>query len=380
MWQGLTYAVSALLQSPYFLFRVEHGEPDPTRPDGYRYTSLEMASRLSYFLWQTTPDEELLTAGERGELVTREGLEAQARRMLASDRAQRTFLAFFRELFDLGELEMLDKDPALFPEVTSTLGPAMRTEVELMITHTALDASADFRTLLDTRTTYVNDELARLYGVDAAGATAADFVPVTLPEASMRGGIMGTAGMLAHLAHRDLTSPTRRGKFVRTGLLCEDIPPPPPGVVTTVPAAMPGQTMRQRLERHRTEPLCAGCHVRMDPLGLGLENFDAIGAFRTMDGDALIDAHSDVDGVPFEGARELGQVLRANPGVAACFARQLYRFGSGRVETGDREPEFEAITTRVTASGSHFWDLVLEVALSDDFRFPAPPEDGGVSP
>jgi len=372
-WKGLEYVIAALLQSPDFLFRVEVGEPDPQDATRRRYDSWEMAARLSYLLWDSTPDDELLDAAERDELVAEDGLRTQVLRMLALPRARMALVSFWGEYLSLSRLEGLDRDPAQFPQMTPTLPGAMRGEIEHLFTDVVFDRDADFRDIFSTRTTFVDSELADLYGLPDPAVLG--YTRVELPEDSPRGGLVATAGILAMYAHHTVTSPTNRGKFVRVNLLCQDISPPPPGVNTNLPESEGGpRTMREKLEMHRTNPTCAGCHSLMDPIGLSLEHFDSIGAWRDTDQGLPLDTTAEIDGVTFDGARELGEVLRAHPGAGACVARRLYRHGTGHLEVETEQPQIAELAAQFADSGFRFQDLVLALVLSPGFRTAAEPE------
>ena len=367
-WVGAGFAMSAILQSPHFLFRVELGEPHPALPDQKRYTSWEMASRLSYFIWGRGPDDALLEAAARGELVTDEGIGAQVERMLADPRAREGLTRFFYEFMSLDRLATASKDPEMFPMMTPTLRDAMTRELELLFQDVALDRDADFRELLATDVTFVNSELAALYGIPDPGTE--ELVRASFPADVDRGGLMGRAAILTLWSHATLNSPTLRGKFIRTNLLCEDVPPPPPGVVASLDeeTASAEGTLRMKLDRHRSDPACAGCHDRMDPLGFALEEYDPIGRFRTTDNGLPVDASATVDGTPVDGAGDLGRALAESPKVAECVARRLYRYATGHLEIETEEREIRALGESFAASGHSFQDLVMQIALSDGFR------------
>ncbi|MCS6912455.1 MAG: DUF1592 domain-containing protein [Myxococcales bacterium] len=368
---GLEYATAALLQSPHFLFRVERGEPDPEHPGSLRYTAYEMASRLSYFLWNSGPDEALLDAAERGELLHEAGLRTQTARLLAAPPARAALAGFFAELFALERLGHVVKDAALFPQFRPSLVEAMRQEVLRQVDELVFVRNGDYRDLLDGDITFVNGELARLYGLP--GVSGPDLVRTQLP-AGRRAGLLGTAAVLSLHAHATLTSPTLRGKFVRQQLLCQDIPPPPPGVTTSLPppTGRP-QTVRERLAQHRQDPACRSCHERMDPLGLGLEHFDPIGAFRTQDNGLPVDGRGDLDGTPFEGPRELGRLLRGHAAIGLCLVRQLYRHATGHLESAAEEAGVQALWQRFVR-GHNVKELVYDLVLSDGFRRASAPQ------
>lgn len=371
---ALEYTLASFLQSPHFLFRVEIGEPDPDRPGRLRYTGLEMASRLSYLIWNTMPDGELLSAAERGELSSREGVRIQAERMMATPTARRALGGFFAEYFNLPRLDTVTKDKAMFPSFTPSLMAAMREEISRDVEDVIFTRDADYRELFQSRETYVNGELAKLYGVERSGT---DYARIELPAGSKRGGLLGTAGILALNAHATTTSPTHRGKFVRGYLLCQEIPPPPPGVVTTLePPVGMNTTLRQRLERHRDDPACRSCHQMMDPIGLGLENFDAIGAFRTLDSGLPIDASADLDGKTFDGAAGLGQALVDDVRLGPCLARQLYRHATGHIEEAVEQDGITQLGATFSQQQFRFQKLVIELVQSDGFRLASTPPTG----
>ncbi|RYE90212.1 MAG: DUF1592 domain-containing protein, partial [Myxococcales bacterium] len=314
---GLEFGLAALLQSPSFLFRTAAGEDDPAHPGQRRYTSIEMASRLSFFLWNTSPDEELLGAAEAGALVEEAGLRQQVERLLDAPAARQGARQFFSEYLGLGELDRLSKDPTLFTYYSPEVGPAAREETLRLFEHLVFDADADYRDIFTTRTTFVNPKLASMYAIQAPSLDG--FARAELPEDSPRRGLLGHTSFLALQAHPVSSSATLRGKFIRTRLLCQGVPDPPVNVNTALPEPTPElATLRQRITSHLTVDSCAGCHLLMDPLGLGLEQFDGLGRFRTLENGAVIDPSGDVDGVAFTDARGLGQALHDHPEIGAC--------------------------------------------------------------
>lgn len=363
-WSGLEFAIAGFLQSPSFLFRSELGEPDPADPSRLRFTGYDMAARLSFLFWNVTPDDALLDAAEAGELVTLVGVQEQAQRLAEDPRAQAALETFHAERLGLEELDSLSKDGALFPGAGPELGAAMREDILKTIANVTLDG--DYRDLFDTDVVFANDALAELYGVEPSQGDE----PSHLPADSARLGILGKAGLLAMNAHSRETSPTRRGKFVRERLLCQDIPAPPPNVVTTLPEPDPNAaTMRERLERHRTDPACSGCHGKTDPIGLAFEHFDAVGAFRETDDGHALDVTGELDGEPFDDARELALLIRERSEATECVVRQLYRYANARVEKGGEASAIDALVARFAASGYRLPELLLAVAESDGFRY-----------
>ena len=373
VWEGLRYSLAAMLQSPHFLFRVEPGVPDDNGL--MRFTDWEMASRLSYLILDAPPDDELLMAAQAGELSDPEKLRAQAVRLLESEAAQPAFMLFFRDFMNIGRLDQLDKSADLFPQLTPTLGQSMRSELEMMFAQTVFEREGDFRDLFTTRETFVNEELARIYGIE--GITGPELVPVTLPDDGRRAGLLTTAGFLAMNAHKTQTSPTHRGRFVRINLLCEEVPPPPPGVDTTLPeveAGQPAQTLRERLEEHRENPQCVTCHQMMDPIGFGLEPFDPVGAWRDSDRGLPIDDATDLDGKPFQGGVELGQLMAELTEVGECVARRFYQHANGRLDDKNERELVAELIQSFMASDYNFKELVLSTVLNAGFRYAAAPE------
>jgi hypothetical protein len=373
-WNGLRFAVAGILQSPHFLYREELGTPVAATPSQRAFNGFEIATRLSYFAWGTTPDDLLLTAAEAGTLASDAGIREQADRLLASPRARAATEIFFNELLHLADLDDLPQVATVYPQVSPTLGASMRGETLRVLEDLAWNTASDFRDVLDTRSTFLNAELAKLYGVPAPAGTG--FVKTTLPSDGMRLGLLGQGSFLALNAHVDSTSPTRRGKFIREVLLCQAVPPPPPDVDTTLPpnTGTMGLTMRQRLEKHRALPACAACHQIMDPIGLGLENFDGVGAFRTSEVGQTIDASGNLDGVAFRDARELAAALKNHADFASCLTRSVFRFATGHVETAGEEPTVLAISKNVAADGYRFRSLLLGLVMSPSFRVTGAPE------
>jgi hypothetical protein len=369
VWAGIEHGVAALLQSPSFLYRIELGEPDPAFPGRRRYTSWDMASRLAFVVTQSLPDDTLLDAAARGEVADAAAVRAQARRLAATERARASLNRFFYEQLDLLRIDGMAKDPKVYPRATPTLAAAMKRELELTLEALAFDAAGNFPdAFLRGRKRFVNAELSRLYGFASPSGTG--FAAVDLPPAGPRAGILGFGGIEAMLAHATKTSPTLRGVFVRERLLCQPAPTPPPNANTTLPAVT-GSTTREILEQHRKDPGCAACHALLDGVGLGLEPFDGIGAYRESEAGKPIDAHGELDGKPFDGPAELAALLASSAAPGACLTRQLYRFASGHVETDAEAAVVGALAGRLAAAGLSLADLLVELVASDGFRYAA---------
>jgi len=368
---GMQYAVSAILQSPNFLYRVELGAPSAADGGRTKYNSYEMASRLASTLWNTVPDSMLLDAAGKDSLSTADGVKAQAQRMMADPHAQQGMAAFVDDLYALRNLHDVQPDPTLFPTFTETLRSAMQTEFEMRVIDMVFTTRGDYLSLLDNKTTFVNDELATHYGLPAAGSTA--FRKVTIPADSPRAGILGSGAILAGLALPQRTGPTRRGKYIRETLLCNPIPPPPSGVIPQLPPPTdPTATMRTRLTAHRAGPTCAPCHGLMDPLGFGLENFDAIGKYRTLENGHPVDATGNLAGATFDGLAQMGTVLRNAAVSGPCFVSKVYMNAQSR-DAGQADAAIlDTLASGFAASGNKADQLLLSLVSSDPFRFVEP--------
>lgn len=372
--EGLRSTTNAILLSPNFLYRLERGEPDASTTS-WRYNDYEMASRLSFFLTNSTPDEQLLAAAESKQLSAADGIRAQAARLLESAVGRESVRNFVSELFRLPVIAGRAKDPGLFPSYTPELQRGIMREVPAMFEDLVFEQGAPATDIFSTRVTYVNADLAKLYGLDATGLTADSWVKVTLPATGLRAGYLGTAAFLSQFANQKEGSPTLRGKSIRATLLCETIPDPPPDVSPTFEEAPAGvvMTKRDQLAEHRKAGgTCAGCHSLMDPLGLPLENFDAIGAFRETDHGLPIDATGDLDGVPFNGPVELGKLMSQSEKATACLVRNLYRYATGVLETEGQEPAIKQLLTQFQADNRDFKKLMTALVASDGFRYVAP--------
>jgi hypothetical protein len=363
-WLSLRLVVGALLQSPNFLYRAELGEPDPDDATRRKLSASELASRLSFFLWNSTPDESLLDAAESGDA---EALADEARRLLASPRAAAAVEQLFADTLRLSALDHLEKLPDAFPQLTPTLPAAMKRETLLTLRTLLFEEGRDYRDIFTSTTTFVDAELAELYGVSLPEGTSG-FAQVMLPADGPRAGLLMQASFLATHAHPGTTSPTKRGKFIRESLLCHGIPPPPDDVDTNLEEVGGGvMTQRQRLSRHAEDVVCAGCHAMMDPLGLPLESFDALGVHRETDRGLTIDASGELDGVTFDDARGLARALAEHPDVASCIVRTVLRYARGTLETRDEEALVDAFASDFAAAGHRLPELMLDIATDAAF-------------
>ncbi len=363
--------IATTLLSPDFLFRVTVGRIDPTDPSRRSLTDEEAATRLAFALSARLPNDVLLAAAAEGLLSDADGVENQATRIARAPEHAGVLTDWFGELVGLPELWLVDKDPALYPGFDDALRSAMIDEVRALFVDVALTEKRDLRDLFTEPSAHLTPELAALYGVVLGDDPT---LPVDLPPE--RGGLLGRAAVATLHSHNTLTSPTLRGKFVRAYLLCQDIPPPPAGVIASLEALPTDGTLRDQLEAHRVDPACAPCHTLMDPLGYALENLDPIGAWRMTDRGFPIDSSGELDGVSFHGPDGLNEAVADHPDVPSCFVRNLFRHSLGRLETPIDDDAIDAATTAFLDAGGRFEDLSAAVARTAAFRTQPQPDNG----
>ena len=373
---GLELGLMSLLVSPEFLFRVEAAEPQPSDPSTMRLSSISMASRLSYLLWDSTPDDELLDAGEKGDLVTETGLATQIERMIASPKLETGIRALFSDLYDFKQFDdgLVRKDSALFPVYTQTMvEEAKEQTLRTIVAH--LTSEKDYRDLFTTPETFMTRRLGVVYRLPVP--TASGWEPYTFPEESRRAGLLSHVSFNALHSHPGRSSATLRGKFVREVLLCQDIPTPPANIDFSIVEDTMGElrTARDRLEEHVSNQACAGCHSLTDPIGLALESFDAVGMFRDEENGAQIDTSGELDGISYDDAVGMGQALRDNPALGPCLVRSLFRYAVGRDPEAGEEALLEYLDERLAFASYRVTELMREVALSDGFRTTSGPRE-----
>ncbi|MFT5354208.1 MAG: hypothetical protein ACI9KE_001413, partial [Polyangiales bacterium] len=367
--QGLMYALSGLLQSPHFLYRVELGVPDPSRPGRLSYSGHEMATRLAFLIWNQGPDDALIAEAEAGRLQSEEDIRAQVTSMLADDRARVGLREFLADLLDASAIATLEKDLLVFPAFDEALAEAMHAQF-LRTAESAVEHG--YGHLFTTRVTYINALLAPFYGVDDA-AFGESLEELEMSDESPRAGILTTPGYLALHAYLGKTSPAQRGLFVRRRLLCRDIPPPPADVDTTLPEPPGGElvTTRELVSIHLESDSCASCHRLMDPIGLGLEEFDAIGAYRETENEIDIDPSGELEGVPFNDAAELGEVVANHPDLLPCLMANLYAYGAANT-IATNNAALRPLLDRM--DGDDVRSAILSLAMSEHFRYAFPRE------
>jgi hypothetical protein len=327
---GIFWTLAAMLQSPHFLYRPELGEH--VGEGLFQLTTYEVASQLSYFLWATMPDPELMAAAADGTLLQDEVLLAQTTRLIADPRRMQSIRHFALQWLDINKLGIASKDAALFPEFTEEVRSSMLEETARFFDHVMFEATGSLTELFGAQYSLLNAALADFYGIGAAALGAAHEV-VDLKDAPY-GGILTQGSILAAHAFPNSGSPIHRGVMIRERLLCQELPPPPPGVIVQVPAIDPELTTRERFMAHSEVEPCFGCHQLIDPIGFAFENYDAIGRFRDNEAGIPIDATGELVGtldgdIPFDGVQELSTLLGESPQVHDCFARQVLRFAYG---------------------------------------------------
>ena len=367
---GVRFALEAMLSSPHFIFRVEE-QPAATKAGSrYALADLDLASRLSFFLWGAPPDALLMSAARRGALSTTPGLLAQTRRMLADTRSDALAVRFAAQWLRLQDVEKVHPDALQFPDFHEQLAAAMRKETELLFT-SIIREDKSILELFTANYSYLNEDLAKHYGIP--GVTGTDFRRVPYPD-DRRIGLLGHGSILTLTSHANRTSPVLRGKWVMEVLLGAPPPPPPPGVpdLEETKDATEGRmlTTRERMEMHRANAACRSCHMFMDPIGLALDNFDVTGRWRIRENGMPLDTRGDFyDGTPVTSPVELQRALMKRPvPLVRTFTRNLLAYATGRRMEFYDMPTIRRIATEAAAKGDRFSAFVTGVVLSDAFR------------
>jgi hypothetical protein len=361
-YKGLELSLAAMLVSPKFLYIVETAEPDPDRPGGLRLDNYSRAARLSFLLWNTTPNDRLLKAAEAGQLTDPARLHAVADAMVQSPRFAQGLRAFFSDMLLFEKFDELSKDQLVYPYFNQEVAQALPEQMLRTITGHLLGRNGDYRQLFTTTHTYMTRALGGLYQVQvkkASGWEPYDFAP-----GDDRAGLLGQAGFLALYSHAGRSSPTLRGRAIRELLMCEPVPNPPGNVNFTAVQDTSNKakpTARIRLMAHATDPSCSGCHKITDPLGLSLERFDGIGMFRKTENDAPIDPSGMMDGITFIGAEGLGKTMAESPSTTQCVATRALSYATGRL-SDDVSSLVEPLDAGFKAGGYNIRALFLQVA------------------
>jgi hypothetical protein len=373
---GLSSVLEGMLVDPMVLMIVDRTEPDPQHPGKQRLDAFSLASRLSFLLWNSAPDDAVLKAAESGEINTPAGRARVVDMMLADPRLENGVRAFFDDMFAFDDFETLSKDGTVYPKVSgTTLSDAREQTLRTVYDHLIV-RNRDYRDLFTTRDTFISPALASVYQTPAVPG----WVPYEFPPNSPRIGVLSEISFLAVHSHPARSSPTLRGKALREILLCQKVPSPPPNVDFSIvedPKAV-FHTARERLTAHRSNPVCAGCHKITDPIGLALEDFDGGGQFRTTERGAPIDTSGSLDGKDFKDAVGLAQAVHDHPALPTCLVKRLYSYGIGGPLTQADNPELTYLDKRFADAGYRVPDLLRAIALSTAFSQvsatpPAPP-------
>jgi hypothetical protein len=365
--------LAAMLQDPKFIYHWEAAD-GPVASEGkvVRLDGYQVAARLSYFLWQSMPDDVLAAAADGDKLTTPDGVEAQARRMLADAKAKDAVGSFYRQIIEAEKLATIVKDTKAYPAYTPDLAVAMAGEVDAF-TADAVLRDGKLATLMTSSKSFAAAPLAKLYGVSGVAGSAPQ--PVTL-DASQRRGLLTQAAFLTVNAASAETSPIRRGKVILLRFLCGEVPPPPPDVNTNLGAAAPGQQTREKFEAHETNPVCAGCHKVMDPLGFALESYDGIGAWRTMDAGRPVNTKVTYgigdQTLSLGGATDLTTALATNERARRCATVEWLRFALGREDSDADTASLADAHAAFAAKDYDLRELMVGIARSRTFRFRSP--------
>lgn len=362
---GLRLALRAILTSARFLYRLEL-DADPTSTASHPIDDYELASRLSYFLWSSMPDDALFAAAAAGTLHEDAELDAQVDRMLADPKAKAMVDNFAGQWLFTRVLANHQADYQKFPTYSPDLASAMKGEADAFFTELLTSETVGIDQLLKANFTYANDLLAQHYGLTPPGSTTLTRIDTT---GTARGGVLRQGSLLTVTSNPDRTSPVKRGKWILTNILCDSPPDPPSNVPPVEKGDLVGKTVREVFEAHRANPVCASCHEVMDQLGFSLENFDAIGAWRTEDNGLPIDATGVLpDGTAFQDASEMADIVGKDPRFPECVLRKLYTYGLGR-GAGKADQHFlDDLATKYAATGLQLRNAIKLVVKSEPFR------------
>jgi hypothetical protein len=381
-YQGISFGLSAMLQSPEFLFVTDATEPDPAAPGKLRLTSHARAARLSFFLWNSTPDDALLAAAEAGELDGREGLGRQAQRLLESPRLEEGVRAFFSDVLTLDAFDQMQKDATIYPSFGLTVAEDAREQLLRTIVGHLLVDGEDYRDLFTTRRAPVSGALGMIYAMPVEDPNG--WSEIEFPKDSPYRGIVTLPGFSALHSHAGRSSPTLRGRAVRELLMCQRVPDPPSNVDFSQfnnASATKVATARERLDIHNSEKACASCHKITDPIGLALEHFDGAAQFRTLENEVVIDTRGELDGVKYDDASGLGEALAKSPAVTQCVVNRALSYARGRAVGKDDNAMVAWLHERFESDGFRLRGLLESIATSEAFyAVSAPKADPGTTP
>lgn len=368
---GLRTTLAGTLSSVPFLFRIEKAELAPD--GGYKLEAYSIASRLSFFLWNSGPDDTLLAAAKSGELTTDTGLNQQVNRMLKSQRVEAGARAFFDDMLGFDSFARLEKDTDIYPKYTNSVALDAREQTLRTIMNKLLTEQGDYRELFTDGKTFLTPLLASIYRVPVAPSgifgVASGWTPYSFPKGDVRAGILAQVSFVALHSHPGRSSPTLRGKALREVFLCQKVPDPPANIDFTEfnDPDQPAKTTRERLIAHSGSPACAGCHKITDPLGLSLESFDALGAFRTMDNGVPIDTSGQLSSTKFKDAAGLAEAISRDPAVTSCLIKRLTAYAVGASAAQGTRPWVQSLEKQFAEDGYRYPALIRSIATSAQF-------------
>ncbi|HSB94847.1 MAG TPA: DUF1592 domain-containing protein [Spongiibacteraceae bacterium] len=373
---GMSATLAAMLTSPDFIFRIERTaniDDNNRHPDATPLDAWSRAARLSFLLWNTTPDDELLAAAQSGELITEAGLARQVERMMASPRFNDGVRAFFDDFLRLDGLNTLSKDATIYPAFSPRVAQDAREQTLRTISELLVNRRGSYSELFTTRRFAMNRTLGPLYDVPVA---TKDWSFYQFPDTDPRAGLLTQISLLALYSHPGRTSPTLRGKAIREILMCEEIPAPPANVNFSVVQDTNNpelRTTRERVAAHLNDDNCASCHKKTDPIGLGLEKFDGAGRFRALENNEAIDSSGELDREPFDGAAALGAALAKSQVASTCLVQSAYRYAVGRAILPREQSTIARYEQTFVGNEYRFIDLIRTIATDPQFYTVAHP-------
>lgn len=374
---GVALVIKSMLVSPYFLFRSELGTDMGNGT--FKLTPYETATALAYTYWGTMPDAALFASAQSGALANKTEIETQARRLLADPRGRTRVASFFYEWMDSPRAYDTTKDMGTYPDFFATPGgsaalvDAMRAEEDAFVANVVFDSTKKFDELFSANYVYVNDLLAKYYGLQPPGATTTQ--KVMLPAGAARGGLLTLGMFLVGHARTNESSPTQRGHMIRANILCSDVPPPPPNVNATFSPGTPGVTAREQIEALTGSGVCVTCHTLMNPIGFGLEDFGGDGVERATDNGEKVDTTGVINGfqsasgapLTFDGPRQLSAILAASDDAKKCFATNYHRYTRGYLASGVDQGAVDKLSQAFVSQNLDLPELFVQVALQDSF-------------
>jgi hypothetical protein len=372
---GIQLLLQGMLQSSRFLYRVELGTTTAVGPSAVKLSGYELAARLSYGLWNTTPDDTLLAAAAGGTLAAPADVVTQLQRMLKDPRGASVVPHFLSAWIHLPDLDNVAKDSTTYPEWNDNLRAAMLAQAQSFFGDVLANKGGTVTSLLTSQTVFMNSTTALLFGAPTAGLPTDSTFQASQRTDGTASGLLSLPAFLATQAKANQSSPIYRGKFVREQLFCQELPSPPANV-PPAPDIKPGVSTRERLTEHEVNAACSACHTLMDPIGFGFENFDGIGRTRTMDGGKAVDASgsltgTDVDGM-FTGVAALGAMLVKSPTVEACVGKQWFRYSMGRAEQDADTCSLAAMTKTFHDAGGDLRTLPMAIVQTPAFLYRRP--------